>query len=184
MLLGRWVSQRKCWFDSLANQSSSVSALKPESLSDFIPSQDDKGWLSVYEMNEEGDEELIAAALAYNMGMIEAFHFVVADSSMLEEAGVAIKQTDGLTFHPNVNKKHFEIEILDTETLLKVVEAFQAGQYRPVENPVVRKKLGESAMNDNIDFDEVCKKKVDGKVAVRTLELVRDKYLKIGPNSA
>mgnify|MGYP003626908669 CR=1 FL=1 len=184
MLLARLVNDGSTWFEAVADPNVNGFNLKPEALSSFIPSPKDNGWLSLYVIDEIDDEELIAAALAYNRGTIEASHFVAADSSLLEAKGLKIQKTIGETFHSGVNNKHYELHIPDAETLLKAVEIFVAGEYRPVENSRVRERLGQSAVNDNIDFSLVLANKINGNVATRTLEMVKEKYLKLNPGDA
>lgn len=150
-------------------------------MSSFIPSLKDEEWLSLFEITEPNGEELVAAALTFNKGAAPvAQYFLVVDREDLERVGLTIRKSDGKTFHPSVNDRHYEVNLPDLLSVTTALEVFMEGDYRPVEKATVWAALGQSASNDNIDFALVMSR-LNGNVSQRSMELVKDKYLAISP---
>ena len=180
MRFARLVEQGALWFGIIADEKSDAPTLHPDSLLSFIPSQNDKGWLSLYAINDDTELDLVAAALKYNQGSIAACHFVYVPEELFTDHGLEWRRSLGETFHPSVNEKHIEVNIPYLTTLVKVVGLFASGEYYLVEKPVVQDCLGQSAEQNAIDLKGILKK-INGSVATRTLELVQGQHLTLAP---
>lgn len=180
MLLGRLVEDGTFWSRLTGGSAPAIKAIDHRALDALTPSKDDKGWLSLYALGDPAENELVAAAITYNKGKITACHFVGVEDSAIEAVGLNIRKTPGLTFHPDVNDRHFEIEIPDVGSLLTALELFASGAYERVEQNRVLIGLQTSAVNDNIDLAAVVDKN-HGAVATRTLDLVKSEHLSLGP---
>jgi hypothetical protein len=177
MLLYRLVPEGGLWLRAMARAEADVESVIPEVVPFFVPNTEDKGWLSVYAIDNAAEADFVAAALRYNQGDIVACHFAGVDSDQLDAANIAWKQTAGQTYHPVANNRHHEINIPDIHTLFELMKLFARGTYFTVEQPRVLSALEGSAAAGDIDFDGVLRNKINGKVATRTLELVRSKHL-------
>ena len=179
MKLCRLVDDGTLWLKAIAD-STPVEQLVPEAVNSFVPSPKDKYWLSLYGVENETDLELVAAALRYNQGDIKACHFVAVEQSALVSAKLEVKKTDGLTYHPNINSMHYELHVPSTDALMRTLKIFASGTCIRIEQPTVKARLGKSAADDEINFEAVLEK-INGNVATRTLELVKDKHLTLSP---
>lgn len=153
----------------------------PQSFSEFIPSPKDQGSLSLFQVTDESDAAVVAAAIRFNQGTISACHMAVADVGSLEAQGLRIKKNSGGTYHPAVNDLHYEVEITSIADLNKVVQVFLEGDYYRIEQPRVHETLQDTAKTGKIDLESVVDK-INGSVATRTLELVKSKHLAICPH--
>lgn len=179
MLLGRSLDDKSTWLNALSKANGDPQAIAPEAFRSFIPTDKDKSFLSVYAMESLEDATLVASAFRFNMGDISsACHFAVVEMSQLTDLGILVQKSEGATYHPFVNDRHYEVQITSISTLIAVVSQFSIGRVFTVEKAQIKAGLEKSAANDQIDLDKLSVKP-GGNVAVRTLELVNSKHLRL-----
>ena len=184
MRLARLLDDSSKWLRCMDAAKAGYGVAPPQSISAFVPSPKDNGWLSLFRVNDNDEAAVVAAAIRFNQGEILACPMAIADSEHLKSLGLSIRQSPGKTYHADVNDIHFEVEIANIDDLNKVVGAFLAGEFHRVEQPEVMRRLQGTAQSAKIDFDAVVgQTKISGSVATRTLELVKSKHLAISPNT-
>jgi hypothetical protein len=183
MRLARLVDDGGLWVKCRDAAKDGFEQAPPQSILSFIPSPKDEGWLSLFRVNDDDEAEFVAAAIRYNQGEILACHMAIAHSEKLQELGLKIRKSPGKTYHAEVNDIHYEVNVASIDDLNKIAGAFLAGEYSRIETPRVLQSLQVTAKAEKIDFSAIVEStSINGKVATRTLELVKSKHLAIAPH--
>jgi hypothetical protein len=121
-------------------------------VSSFAPSESDKSRISLYEVDEAVTAPDVAAALAFRKQTYGRWFFIGAARAALEGAGFELIPTKGLTHHPEVNDRHFEVAIPDVAALVRIAGLYLHGEPYNVEKKEIPPQLTRHARANRIDW--------------------------------
>lgn len=96
---------------------------------EFMPSREDQGWLSCFEISAEEDTVVVAGALSFLVKPSESAEqvFLATTRLDLEKAGLEIRDNAGGTFHKDVDLSHVEINVQSMGQVVNLASVFIAG---------------------------------------------------------
>ncbi|WP_157080693.1 hypothetical protein [Methylobacterium variabile] len=155
-LLLRMLEEHQQWvsFQGESDAHRSLSDVPSWAFREFTPTIRDKFGLSLFEIDEEDQAHLIAAAFAYHKEYIERgfIVFAVVDRQLIEARGLELRSTAGKLGHSYADAQHREVMIRNISDLNSVVECYVNGEYISVEGKVAAAAAKDAAKNNQFNY--------------------------------
>lgn len=146
----------------------------------FIPSQKDKGSLSLYEVADEAEAQLVAAAWGFNIGDIgkcgTKISFIAAKRCVIEGAGFRIENSLG-GLHHALDSQHRGITPGSLDQVKKLTGIFIKGELFPFEGKTVQATAINEARCERFKFGLIAKLGSNNTAARNILKLVSEEVV-------
>lgn len=129
-LIVRKLRGGKAWKKAFLDYPDCTAAELPCQLAEeFLPSREDQGWLSCFEISVEEDAIIVAGALSFLVKPSDSAEqvFLATTRSDIEQAGFVVRQNVGATFHRDVDLQHVEINVQSIGQVIGLAAVFIAG---------------------------------------------------------
>lgn len=149
----------------------------------FIPSSDDKGSLSLYEVEDEDGAKRVAAAWGFTIGEIDKaatnkISFIGASREAIEAAGFTIENSPGELNHAT-DDQHRGISPSDLDQAKVLAGLFIQGEPFIFEGKTVQSAATEEARAEQFKFGPIAKRGSGNKAARNVLKLVGDAVVSV-----
>jgi hypothetical protein len=148
----------------------------------FIPSQKDEGSLSLYEVADENEAKLVAAAWGFNIGDIgksgTKISFIAAKRQVIEEAGFAVEDSPG-GLHHATDDQHRGISPATVDGAKSLAGIFIAGEMFTFEGKIVQAAATDEARSERFKFGPIAKLGSGNTAARNVLKLVGDEVVAV-----
>lgn len=146
---------------------------------EFMPSEKDGSGLSVYEVKNEDEAELIAAAYSIHKSESakNAVIFIALDRAAVETAGLVIRETAGDWHHVFADAQHREIIVDDMGALTRLAAVALTGEMFNFEHKSVWKAVRSQAQLDQYKFFPLARKGGSSPAALNIVKFIGEEIV-------
>ena len=120
----------------------------------FLDLRTDRNALSVYRADSDEDAVKIGVAIAATRRSFGNIDYAVIEESELTALGITPTQTEGATPSSEVNRLHFDLNLLTMDKIIQLAHAVSRGRHRRIDTKTIRILLRSAFLSGDFDVPD------------------------------